>query len=321
MRRRPYRALTPLVAAVGLLSGAPGTGPAAAAGPGTPPAPACGRPDSKDFPLAARLRGGPADFAPGGAWRTWYLDLRNTTQAPCRDVHPVMVLTDQRHALAPRHIRLQYRDPERRTWNPVPFESTDHDEQIGVFGKEEGGAEGGAEGRAEGGAERKEEGRTDESGTHPGKVGTGGLTVPADRTLTVPLRMRFTADAPRDRVTAGVTTVQRRAADGEWIGQSGDHTFAIRGGAPTPAPAPADTATAMRPDPAGPWPSSGRSSPGRSSAPSPRTTDPGTDPGTAPSPPQLAATGATPLYPLGYAAGALILGGAALLLLSRRLTR
>ncbi|UQA95234.1 hypothetical protein [Streptomyces halobius] len=296
--------------AVGLLSGLLGadftfgTAHASAQGrlhgpaPGRAPVPsaACGRPDSPDFPISSRVHGGPATYSSGGGWQTWQLQLRNTTAAACEDVHPIVVLTDARRALRPERIRLEFRDPADGGWRPVPFESTDHDEQIGVFGKEgKDEAEEKVEGEEKGGGAEKE-GRALGTG---GRAG-GGLTVPGKGTLSVPMRMRFEQGTPADRVTANVTTVQRRGSDGEWIGQSGDYRFDIRPGAPAPAapmtPAMPGLPSFLGTPPGEPHPSQ---DPTSSS--------------------ELAATGRGSLFGLGALFAGLLAGGAVLIATARLL--
>ncbi|MEU9114177.1 hypothetical protein AB0D04_20930 [Streptomyces sp. NPDC048483] len=273
--------------AVGLLSGALGT-TAAALAPAHGPVPTvfCGRPDSTDFPLASRVYGGPATYPAGGGWRTWRLELRNTTDAVCEDVHPVVVLAAAHHGLRPGRIRLEYRDPADGDWRAVPFEATDHEEQVGVFAKSGGTAEPGEPG---GSGERG-------SGRAPG----GGLSVPAKGTLAVPVRLRFAPETVPDRITATVTTVQRRGSDGEWIGQSVPYPFAVRAGRSGRSE---ESGEAGRPD--------------ASSAPLPPEKTPA-----APVPPQeLAATAQGPVRPLSLAAAALLAAGGLALAGARRLRR
>ncbi|MFH8370277.1 hypothetical protein [Streptomyces sp. NPDC018031] len=157
------------------------------------PAPVCGDRGSPDLPLRAELDEGPSRFPRGGYWRAWHLKVANTTRAACRAIHPVVVLTDRNRALRPAHIRFEFYDERADRWRPVRFETTDEDENVGVFA---------------------------------GK-GFAGFTVPAGRTVTTALRSRFTGDAPIGPVTASVTTVQRRADDGDWVGQSADVSFRI----------------------------------------------------------------------------------------------
>ncbi|MEU4653767.1 hypothetical protein AB0G32_07470 [Streptomyces sp. NPDC023723] len=174
------------VAAAALL-----TGPAPAASAQAPaPLPACTAPDDHTFPLTTRVHGGPAAYAAGGGPGTWYLDLTNTTDRGCSGIHPVVVLTDARHALRPAQARLEFRDGDGRP-RPVRFERTDADELVAVLD------------------------------------GFPGFTVEAGRTVRVELRLAFTPDTGPDEVTAAAAVVQRRAGDGEWIGQSQDYRFRV----------------------------------------------------------------------------------------------
>ncbi|MFJ9853592.1 hypothetical protein [Streptomyces sp. NPDC101150] len=292
-------ARTALVA--GLLSGVLGTTAAALAtaqpadgrapGRGLPHGPvptvSCGRPDSPSFPIDSRVRGGPAAYPAGGDWGTWQLELRNTTDAVCEDVHPIVVLTSARHGLRPGRIRLEYRDPAGGDWRPVPFEATDHEEQIGVFAKSAKPAKSDKSANA-----AESAGAGGPGGGEPGRASGGGLAVPANGTVTVPIRLRFAAGTAPGPVTANVTTVQRRGSDGEWIGQSGDYRFAVQADA---SAAPASPEAAAPPDPA--------------ASPAPA------------EPRELAATAQGPVRALAVAAGGLFAAGALLLAGSRRLRR
>ncbi|MFM9610979.1 hypothetical protein [Streptomyces niveiscabiei] len=175
-------------------------------------APACASPDARNFPLAARLRGGPESYESGGGYGVWYLDLVNSTGRDCAGVHPVVVLVDGRRELKAGQLHLEFYDGERP--RAVRFEETDADELVGPFG--EGDADGGGE---------------DSGAGEEGAAGSGfaGFSVPAHRTLTVKLRLSFTADAVANDVTAHAAVVQRRGDDGEWVGQSGAYRFTVEG--------------------------------------------------------------------------------------------
>ncbi|GAA2982794.1 hypothetical protein [Streptomyces fulvorobeus] len=195
-----------IAAAAVLLVGAP---PAGATAPTVSDAgrqPGCGDPDAAEFPIETRIHGGPGTYASGGGYGVWYLDLTNTTSEPCRAVHPVLVLTDQDRRLAADQIQLEFSartgraDPDAEY--RVSWETTDRDEQIGVFG---GGAE-------------------DED--------FAGFTVPAGRTVTVQVRMAFTSGTAPGEVTVSAAVVHRHkggegAGDGEWVGESGAYPFVI----------------------------------------------------------------------------------------------
>ncbi|MFJ7412087.1 peptidase [Streptomyces sp. NPDC098077] len=215
--------------------------------------PVCGDPDAKDFPIETRIQGAPDRYASGGGYGTWFLDLTNTTDTSCRALHPVLVLADRDRRLTSDQIQLEFSEPGRPdVEHRVTWESTDRDEQIGVFG---GGGDGGRE-KAEG-EEDGEAGRSNGTGTGTDTAtGTGtdadgsgtdssadeflGFTVPAGETVSVRVRMAFTSDTAPGPVTAHAAVVQRRhqdkakgggREDGEWVGESQDYAFVIVDGA------------------------------------------------------------------------------------------
>ncbi|MBM7169047.1 hypothetical protein JQK87_11590 [Streptomyces sp. G44] len=120
--------------------------------------------------------------------------------------------------------------------------------------------------------------------------GFPGFTVGPGRTVTVRVRLAFTPDALPNRVVASAALVQRRENDSDWVGDSNDYGFAVASDAPD------------SPDASG-------------------TPDGSREPSTARPEPieQLAQTGPATLLGLGAAAGAFLLGGAALLARYRRL--
>ncbi|WP_367322830.1 hypothetical protein [Streptomyces sp. HUAS ZL42] len=155
----------------------------------------CGGSDGRDFPLTARIHGGPGVYEAGGGFGTWYLELANTTGRVCSGVHPVVVLVDGKRALKPAQTRLEFYDGPRS--HPVRFETTDEDELVGAF--------------------------ADEKDRFPGfSVGPG-------KTLSVKVRLALTADAVPNQVTAMAAVVQRHDDDGEWVGQSNAYRFAVKG--------------------------------------------------------------------------------------------
>ncbi|MGX1954486.1 peptidase [Streptomyces anulatus] len=408
-RRRDARALAALGLAAGItVPAALLGGPQAAALPAVS-APAslaadrqlvCGDPDAKDFPIEARIQDAPDRYASGGGYGTWFLDLTNTTDTTCRALHPVLVLADRDRRLTSDQIQLEFSEPGRPgVEHRVTWESTDRDEQIGVFGgerddrreKAEGGEEGEAEASTGAGA-----------GTGTGADGSGdgflGFTVPAGETVSVRVRMAFTSDTDPGPVTAHAAVVQRRhqdkakgggREDGEWVGESEDYAFVIVDGAtggirepdqprseqPRSEQPRSERPQSERPLPERPQPERSRvespvpehSVPERSDPEhlTPEHIDPGdgtrTDPGTGrePSPdrdpaprpptrpgtgeegrgaddehpglpsrdglgrplPELARTGPASLSWTGAAAGALLLGGAALVRYARRIRR
>ncbi|MFR0352813.1 hypothetical protein [Streptomyces sediminimaris] len=162
------------------------------------PAPGCATADGHRFPVTTRVHGGPDTYEAGGGYGTWYLDLTNTTARTCANIHPVVVLVDDKRALRPAQTRLDFYQGGRP--NPVRFATTDEDELVGAF-----------------------------------DGGLPGFTVGPGRTVTVKVRLAFTADAAPDEVTADAAVVQRHKDDGDWVGQSGDYRFRVESGA-TPAP-------------------------------------------------------------------------------------
>ncbi|WMX46857.1 hypothetical protein [Streptomyces roseicoloratus] len=179
---------------------APQAAPHTARPPGPVAVPSCGTADAAEFPLKTRIHGGPADYPAGGEFRTWQLDLTNTTVAACRDIHPVLVLTDRDRTLRPTQIRAEFYDADARLWRPVAFEATDRAENVGVF---------------------------DAPVLSTAVPSFSGFAVPAGRTLTVPVRLSFGADAAPDEVVVSAAVVQKRGGDGDWVGESGDYRLQI----------------------------------------------------------------------------------------------
>ncbi|WP_329276397.1 hypothetical protein [Streptomyces sp. NBC_01451] len=145
------------------------------------------------FPLTTRIHGGPAAYEAGGEHRTWRLDLTNNTARTCTDIHPVLVLVDERRALTTAQPRLEFYDEHRPRPYPVRFEATDADETIGVFDGE----------------------------------GFPGFTVGPGRTVSVRVRLAIGAGAVANDVVANAAVVQRHAGDGDWVGQSNDYRFRV----------------------------------------------------------------------------------------------
>ncbi|MFF3379591.1 hypothetical protein ACFYXF_42395 [Streptomyces sp. NPDC002680] len=174
--------------------------------PGPAHAATCGAAAATDraFPLTTRIHGGPAAYQAGGEPRTWRLDLTNNTAHPCTDIHPVLVLVDERRVLTAGQARLEFYDGERARPYPVRFEATDADETIGVFDGD----------------------------------GFPGFTVGPGRTLSVKVRLAIRADAVANDVVANAAVVQRHADDGDWVGQSDDYRFRV---VVAPGPAEAET--------------------------------------------------------------------------------
>ncbi|MFB7369039.1 hypothetical protein ACFC0D_04275 [Streptomyces sp. NPDC056222] len=153
--------------------------------------PTCGKATDLVFPLDTRIKGGPGTFVPGSAFRTFEVELTNTTAEPCHSIHPVLVLADRDRVLRPDQIRLDFYDSEMSRWLPVRFEETDEDENIGVFN------------------------------------GFPGFAVPAGRTVTVGVRLSFREDTAPNEVVANAAIVQRRGDDGDWVGESDDYRLTI----------------------------------------------------------------------------------------------
>ncbi|MGW0734112.1 hypothetical protein [Streptomyces sp. NPDC002851] len=151
--------------------------------------------DSHDFPIGSRIKGGPATYHAGGGLGEWTVELRNTAKIACGNIHPIVVLLDRDRDLTAAQAKLEFRDPDGR-WHPVVFRETDEaGELVGVF---------------------------DGSGD-----GFTGFSIAPGRTLAVPVRLGFTSDAGENEVTASVAVVQRRGADGDWIGESRDYRFTL----------------------------------------------------------------------------------------------
>ncbi|WP_405614323.1 hypothetical protein [Streptomyces sp. NBC_00076] len=187
-------------------------------------------PDGRDFPVRTRIHGGPDSYEAGGGYGVWYLDLTNIARRTCGNIHPVVVLVDQRRALRPRHARLEFYAGDRARPHSVRFERTDSDELIGVFAAEEG------EGK------RKEKGQVgQERDRFP------GFTVAPGETLTVKVRLAVTSDAGPNEVTASAAVVQRKEDDGDWVGQSNDYRFGIHTEATVVRPTPSPGADATTP--------------------------------------------------------------------------
>ncbi|MGW5985050.1 peptidase [Streptomyces anulatus] len=409
-RRRDARALAALGLAAGItVPAALLGGPQAAALPAvSAPAslaadrqPVCGDPAAKDFPIETRIQDAPDRYASGGGYGTWFLDLTNTTDTTCRALHPVLVLADRDRRLTSDQIQLEFSEPGRPgVEHRVTWESTDRDEQIGVFGGERDDrrekAEGGEEGEA---GTSTGTGAGTDTGTGAGTDADGsgdgflGFTVPAGETVSVRVRMAFTSDTDPGPVTAHAAVVQRRhqdkakgggREDGEWVGESEDYAFVIVDGAtggirepeqPRSEQPRSEQPRSERPQPERSQPERPRSEHPRVERPDPERADPEyvgpgrvdpgdgtrTDPGTGrePSPdrdpaprpptrpgtgeegrgvgeehpglpprvgpgrplPELARTGPASLSWTGAAAGALLLGGTALVRYARRIRR
>ncbi|MFF2512099.1 hypothetical protein [Streptomyces sp. NPDC058086] len=192
LRKTSPLALTAVAPALGLGLAPP---PAAQAltplGPTASPRPTCAAPDTRAFPIKTRIHGGPDAYDVGGDFRTWYIDLTNTTAHTCGNIHPIVVLVDSKRVLRPEQTQLEFYEGERT--HPVEFEKSDQDENVGAFDD-----------------------------------GFPGFTVGPGRTLTVKVRLSVTSDAavPND-VVANAAVVQRHNNDGDWVGESNAYRFRI----------------------------------------------------------------------------------------------
>ncbi|MGW1875937.1 hypothetical protein [Streptomyces sp. NPDC001975] len=267
----------------------------------------CAGADEQGFPLATRIHDGPSSYEAGGGYGTWYLDLTNTTDRTCTDVHPVVVLVDDKRALKPSQAELEFYDGPRT--RPVPLTETDESELVGVFDGD----------------------------------GFPGLTVAPGATVSVKVRLAVASDAVPNAVTANAAVVQRRGSDGDWVGESDDYRFGIGGEPPPASAAPAVPSIGAEVGPgispgaspeasagAGPDPSSG-TSPGASPGATPEATPEGPAPSSDSALPfteaaeeagerarELAGTGLGLAHGLLAAAVALLAVGGSVFLLARR---
>ncbi|MEJ8657505.1 hypothetical protein [Streptomyces sp. MS1.AVA.4] len=248
--------------------------------------PSCGDVGAAEFPVAARIVEGPAQYRAGAGAHEFSVELTNTTAEPCLNIHPVLVLTGQGRALTPDRIRMEFLDTGVQIWRPVTIEKTEQGEAVGAFGA--------------------------------GAGGFAGLSLPARGIFTVRVRLGFPdrATAP-DAVVANAAVVQRRGADGDWVGESNDYRFSILAAEPT-GPA---TEPDSPPDGNSETQSTGASAnpSGNASGDVSGTEDTGT---TWQNGHELAATGAGPRYAIGLAAaGGALLAGSLVLLFGRRRLR
>ncbi|MFF3481818.1 hypothetical protein ACFYXC_00860 [Streptomyces sp. NPDC002701] len=191
-------ALTSVPAVPGSAQAVPAAGTDRHVGRVEPGRTSCAGAGRREFPVRTRIHGGPDAYDAGGGFRTWYIDLTNTTDATCENIHPVVVLVDGKRALRPEQPRLEFYVGERA--RPVTFERTDEDEHIGVLGS------------------------AGEDGDF------AGFTVAPGKTLSVKVRLAVTSDAVANDVVANAAVVQRQEDDGAWVGQSNDYRFRIVGG-------------------------------------------------------------------------------------------
>ncbi|MFJ8692914.1 hypothetical protein [Streptomyces roseolilacinus] len=194
----------------------PSPAPAAPAGPRVDVSvagrePSCGDRAAAVFPLRTRITGGPAAYEPGAAPRTWYVELTNTTRQPCRNIHPVIVLTDASGRLVPAGVRMGFSTAAGGDPRPVRVEHTDRREVVGVLDDD-----------------------TDRA--------FAGFTVPPSGTVRVPVHLAFAAGAHPDEMTAAAAVVQRRGDDGDWVGTSAPYRFTLTGPRPSRTASPEELA-------------------------------------------------------------------------------
>lgn len=258
----------------------------------------CAGADEQGFPLATRIHDGPSSYEAGGGYGTWYLDLTNTTSRTCTDVHPVVVLVDDKRTLKPSQAELEFYDGPRT--RPVPLTETDESELVGVFDGD----------------------------------GFPGLTVAPGATVSVKVRLAVASDAVPNAVTVNAAVVQRRGADGDWVGESNRYRFGIGGEPPPASLAPAVPSIGAEVGPGTAPESSPRSSPQSSPGSSPGSSSEATPAGSPTASPgatlpfaaeaeerarELAGTGLGAAHGLLAATVALLaVGGAAFLLARRR---
>ncbi|MGW4200472.1 hypothetical protein [Streptomyces sp. NPDC004726] len=258
----------------------------------------CSTAVGKDFPIDTRIHGGPSVHHPGGGFEEWSVDLTNTTDRTCDEIHPVIVFAGGDPGLTPQRMTLEFYDDRASLWRAAQLESTTEDEVVGVLGirgeagtGEEAGAgtageEAGTEGAAgdqsrDGDQSRGDQGRDGDQGgagtrdaaVRRGEQG-GGFSVKGRSTVTVKVRLALAADTPPNQVTVNAAVVQRHGDDGDWVGESDEYRFAVLKNYGTGVPVTHDA---------------------------------------------LATTGPGPLLRLGTALGTILLGSGALVLVSRRL--
>ncbi|QES41796.1 hypothetical protein DEJ49_12920 [Streptomyces venezuelae] len=170
--------------------GAKGVGQAAVSH--APDHPTCTSADAAEFPLVTRIHPGPGAYEAGGEPQDWTLDLTNSTDGTCGNIHPVLVLVDEERALKARHVQVEFGDGARQ--RDVRFQRTGEGENVGVFGDDDG---------------------------------SPGFTVGPGRTVTVKVRLSFAPGAQPNHVVASAAVVQRRDDDGDWVGASNDYPFDI----------------------------------------------------------------------------------------------
>ncbi|MGW9710010.1 hypothetical protein ACWGUJ_02895 [Streptomyces albidoflavus] len=110
---------------------APAASAGAAHAPAGPPVPLCVQPDAEVLPLVGQVRDGPATVRAGDGPSGFTVRVHNTGRVTCHRVHPVVLLLDEDRALAPSQVRLDFHDGRR--WLPVRLRHTSRNENVGVL--------------------------------------------------------------------------------------------------------------------------------------------------------------------------------------------
>ncbi|MDT0462477.1 hypothetical protein [Streptomyces gibsoniae] len=145
------------------------------------------------FPITTRIHGGPGSYKPGGADQTWFIDLTNTTEESCKNIHPVLVLADTQNRLKDAEPHLMFYGGDR--WHSVTFTRTGRQALVGAF-----------------------------------YDGFRGFTVAPRRTLPVKVRFALDDKARPGDVVAKTAVVRKKGGHEGWAGESDDYWFQIEAG-------------------------------------------------------------------------------------------
>ncbi|MEO3978243.1 hypothetical protein [Streptomyces sp. CAU 1734] len=160
--------------------------------------PRCGTLSGKDFPIDTRILGVPSVHRPGAGFAEWSVELTNTTDRVCRNIHPVIVFAPRDSGLTPANLAVEFHDGTAARWRPTEPETTSEDEVVVVLDDVR-------------------------------ERGTSGVTVRGRATVTVRVRVALAEGTPANEVTVNAAIVQRRGGDGDWVGASGEHRFTVPG--------------------------------------------------------------------------------------------
>ncbi|GLF93526.1 hypothetical protein [Streptomyces yaizuensis] len=160
-------------------------------------APRCAAASVRDFPIDTRMRGGPAALHPGGGFGEWTVELANRTDKPCRNIHPVLVLTARDRGLTRDRVSLEFYDTAHARWRPAELETSGEDEVVAVLDAD----------------------------------ATSGFVVPGRGTVPVGVRLALAPDTPPNEVVVNAAVIQRHGDDGDWVGESDDYRFTVTDGA------------------------------------------------------------------------------------------